>query len=147
MPDQSPARFNEYNEVDIRKTSDGTRVCKECKLNDDQDLVIATIENVINHIKHHQRYKHKMWRSTLSDALLEKEIRDRTAYSVDVYTAIQNNGDGSATVRFFKDLEDAKKFDNNMDEGWGEDCSDSTILHFDKNGILINADQVIEEDD
>jgi len=77
--------------------------------------------------------------NTLPAVMMEKEIKDNAVCSATVHFAIQNNGDGSVSVRFFKTREAASKFDENYDDGWGENCSDTKELHFDKDGILINA--------
>ena len=41
---------------------------------------------------------------------------------------IENNGDGSASVEFHKTMEEAEKADEDLEEGWGEDCSSSVDL-------------------
>jgi len=130
--------FSKYNDVCLRKSKDGRYVCYECKLNNDSDAFFLTIENAINHLLHHKQVGHKPWSYVLKNLELEKEIQDHAVTEVTVHYAISNNGDGSASVLFFKTPEAADKYDQNMDEGWGEPCNASDILYFDKDGVLIN---------
>jgi len=131
--------FSKWNEVAIREQVDGNYICYECKLNNDKDFHIDNLDGAIDHVTEHKNQGHKMWEETLSKLEMDKIILEEAVTTVKVHYAIQNNGDGSATVLFFKTKEEASEFDENMDEGWGEDCSSSETLHFDKDGILINA--------
>lgn len=44
---------------------------------------------------------------------------------IKVYYSIRNGGDGSAYPSWFLTSEEAEFDQENMDEGWGEDCSGS----------------------
>jgi hypothetical protein len=139
-------RFSKWNDVDIHKQGQVGYICFECKLNSGKDLVIPTVEKAIAHLKKHIAAGHKTWSSTKSDMLLEKEIKDRAVTSVEVHYAVSNNGDGSVSVHFFKNAEEASKYDEDLEEGWGENCSSSEVLHFDKEGILINSHKKDEDE-
>lgn len=80
-----------------------------------------------------------MWSFVLPSLILKKKIKEEAVTTVEVHYAISNNGDGSVSVHFFKTAEEASKFDEDQDEGWGEPSDSSEILHFDKDGILINS--------
>jgi hypothetical protein len=42
-----------------------------------------------------------------------------------VWYSIQNNGDGSCSLKWFLSENEAEKDQEDMDEGWGEPCYDS----------------------
>jgi hypothetical protein len=138
--------FSEWNEVALRSMKEGGYICYECKLFNQKDTSIQTIEDAIEHILRHKEAGHKMWSSTLKDLQLEKRIKDDAVTTVEVHYAISNGGDGSVSVHFFKTAEEAEEYDKQMDEGWGEPCNRSEYLYFDKDGILINADEDEDED-
>ncbi len=134
--------FSQRNSVALRLKK-GRYICYECKLNNNTDVSIQTIEDGIAHVLKHKEEGHKIWDHTLKNLQLKKRIKDESVTKVTVHYAISNGGDGSASVHFFKTAEEAEKYDENMDEGWGEPCNSSEILYFDKNNILINADETL----
>ncbi len=135
--------FSKWNDVSIRKEADSSYMCYECKLNDNKDKAISNVQNAVYHIQAHLNDGHKLWSHTIKNIRLAKRIDEECVTTVEVHYAITNNGDGSASTRFFKTREDAKKFDEYEQDhydGWGESEFFSEKLHFDKDGILINCD-------
>lgn len=143
-------RKNMFKHSDVHCRNNATEtpclICYECKLNNNKDLTMEhfSLEDRIAHMEAHEAAGHKISMWQLTKWVLEKDIKDNAVQSVTVHYAISNNGDGSASVHFFKTLEEAEKYEENMDEGWGESCVSSEELHFDKNGILINATTIEE---
>lgn len=67
------------------------------------------------------------------------KINEDGSYTVTIHTAIENLGDGSAVVRYFKtksqlDAWQAEEESSPYYEGWGEDCTSTDVFHFDKEG-------------
>lgn len=143
--------FSKWNDVSIQQDKGDTYICYECKLYDNKhDITIANIETAVNHIELHEKEGHKIWGHQIKKLRLTKKIKEECVTSVKIYYAVSNNGDGSASVHFFKTEEDAKAFDAYEQEhydGWGESEYFTEILHFDKDGILINAAEPDYEDE
>ena len=59
---------------------------------------------------------------------------------IEIYTYIQNNGDGSASIVLCKSLKQAEKEDKKQDEGFAESSAQSLKL-------IIKDDTVYIEDD
>lgn len=142
-----------YSDIHCRDNATSIKelICYGCKINNNQDLSLEkmSIEDRIAHMEAHEAAGHKYPRSSyIKRWLLDKEIRDHSVQSVEVHYAISNNGDGSASILFFKTAEEASDYDEAMSEngdGWGESCDGSETLYFDKDGILINSHE--EEED
>jgi hypothetical protein len=134
--------FSKYNDVALRKQKDNTYICYECKLWQDKDTTLEDVDTAIKHVKRHEESDHKLWGHVVKDLHLTKKIAEESVTEVALFYAISNNGDGSASVHFFKSLEEAEAFDTYEQEhydGWGEPLYFTETLHFDKDGILINA--------
>ena len=127
-------------------------ICYECKLNNGKDLSIEdlSLADQVVHLEAHVAAGHITGKDyTLERLILEKNIEDRSVKSVTVHYVVSSGGDGSVSVRFADTAKAAEVFEDNMDEGWGEPSTRSETLHFDANGVLINADifEGFEEED
>lgn len=142
--------FSEWNDVALRIQKDGTYVCYECKLWQNEDTKLEDVYTAIKHTKLHEEAGHKLWDHVVKDLHLTKKIAEESVTEVELFYSISNNGDGSASVHFFKSHEDAKAFDKYEQEhydGWGESEHFKETLYFDKDGILINASEGHEEEE
>lgn len=142
--------FSKWNDVTLRKEKDGTYICYECKLRQNEDTTLESINIAIEHMELHEEAGHKLWDHTIKGLRLAKKIAEGSVTEVELFYAISNNGDGSASAHFFKSSEDAEAFDKYEQEhhdGWGEALYFTETLYFDKDGILINASEVPEEEE
>ncbi len=142
--------FTKWNDVSILKQKDGSYVCYECKLNHGNDIAISNVRNTVYHAQAHINDGHKMWGHQIKGLRLAQDIEERGKSKVTIHYAISNNGDGSASVHFFKTKEDSIKFDTYEQEhydGFAESEYFTETLHFDKDGILINASEPDYEDE
>ena len=64
-----------------------------------------------------------------------------------IYYSIQNNGDGSASTIFFEDSDDADKHQENLHEGWGEDCTGHIEFTIDKGEVSFRGAKWNEQDE
>src|SRR5688572_13207202 len=68
----------------------------------------------------------------------------KAKYSKTIYWSLQNNGDGSASPKFF-DSEALAEFDqDNMDEGWREPCTGDITIES-ESPIIIKGIDVIDK--